>query len=48
MIDRQQISQAVAKALAYKLAGNDKDARAWGLRVIVLLQQAGILEAGDV
>jgi hypothetical protein len=48
MIDRQQISQAVAKAIAFKLAGKDEDARHWGLRVVTLLTLGGIIKADDI
>lgn len=43
MIDRFAISQAVAKAIAYKLAGKDDLACQWARKVVELLRCEGIL-----
>lgn len=43
-IDRQAISQALAKAIAYKQCGKDKDAAAWARRLVEILECAEILK----
>ena len=43
MIDRSQIAQALAKAIAYKLCGKDREARQWARRLVELLECADIL-----
>ena len=42
MIDRSQIAQALAKAIAYK-AAEDREARQWARRLVELLECADIL-----
>jgi hypothetical protein len=44
MIDRRAASQALAKAIAYKQAGKDREAEAWARTLIDLLQMANILK----
>jgi hypothetical protein len=44
MIDRRAASQALAKAIAYKQAGKDKEAEAWARRLVILLEMADILK----
>lgn len=43
MIDRSAVSQALAKAIAYKNCGKDADAEAWARRLVELLECANIL-----
>ena len=43
MIDRSAVSQALAKAIAYKQCGKDQDAKAWARKLIQLLELAEIL-----
>lgn len=45
MIDRSAVSQALAKAIAYKQCGKDRDALDWARRLIRLLECAEILKA---
>lgn len=42
-IDRSEVSRALAKALAYKNCGKDKDAEEWARKLVVLLECANIL-----
>ena len=44
MIDRSKISQALAKAIAYKLCGKNKEAQEWARQLIRLLEMAEILK----
>lgn len=44
MIDRSAASQALAKAIAYKNCGKDKEAEQWAIRLIELLECAEILK----
>ena len=44
MIDRSKVSQALAKAIAYKQCGKDKDAQDWARQLIRLLEMAEILK----
>jgi len=43
MIDRTEVSRALAKALAYKACGKDEDAALWAARLVILLECGGIL-----
>lgn len=43
-IDRSAVSQALAKAIAYKNCGKDRDANEWARRLIELLECAEILK----
>jgi hypothetical protein len=43
-LDRSAISQALAKAIAYKQCGKQADAEAWAAELVNLLGCAGILE----
>jgi len=43
-IDRSKVSQALAKAIAYKQCGKDRDAEAWARKLIELLEMANILK----
>jgi hypothetical protein len=43
MIDRSAVSQALAKAIAFKNVGKDEDAALWARRLIELLELAEIL-----
>jgi len=47
MIDRSEVSRALAKAIAYKQAGKDKQAEDWGKKLILLLELANILANGE-
>lgn len=46
-MDRQEISRAMAKALAYKQCGKDHDAEIWARRLIHLLECENILAKND-
>lgn len=41
--DRTAASQALAKAIAFKNCGKDRDAEAWARRLVELLECADIL-----
>jgi len=43
MIDRTEISRALAKAVAYKNCGNDERAEEWARKLVELLECAEIL-----
>lgn len=43
MVDRSEVSRAVAKAIAYKQSGKDKEAEQWAREVVRLLECADIL-----
>ena len=43
-IDRSAVSQALAKAIAYKQCGKDQDAKQWARKLIQLLELAEILK----
>ena len=45
MIDRPEVSRALAKAIAYKQCGKDKDAEEWAIKLIRLLELSSILKA---
>lgn len=44
MINRVDVSRALAKAIAYKNCGEDKKAAQWAAKLVVLLECAEILE----
>ena len=44
-IDRNQVAQALAKAIAYKQCGKDQEAAQWAVRLVELLGSAEILTA---
>lgn len=43
MINRIEVSQALAKAIAYKNCGKDKEAQDWARKLVELLECAQIL-----
>lgn len=43
MIDRSKVSQALAKAIAYKNCGKDPEAKQWAIELIHQLECADIL-----
>jgi len=43
MIDRSEVNRALAKAIAYKQCGKDRDAEAWARRLVELLELSNIL-----
>jgi hypothetical protein len=43
MIDRSEVNRALAKAIAYKQCGKDREAEAWARRLVELLECAAIL-----
>lgn len=45
-MDRAAMSQALAKAIAYKNAGKDKDAKAWGDKLVSMLVSYGLTSKG--
>jgi hypothetical protein len=45
-IDRSEVSRALAKAIAYKQCGKDKDAEEWARKLVKLLECASILREG--
>ena len=46
-IDRSETSRALAKAIAYKNCGKDRDAEQWARELVKLLQCANILRGED-
>ncbi len=47
MIDRSEVSRALAKAIAYKQCGKDRDAEEWAIKLVRLLECANILKNGN-
>ena len=45
MIDRSEVARALAKAIAFKQCGKDREAEEWAARLVVLLECANILHA---
>ena len=43
-IDRSEVSRALAKAIAYKNCGKDKEAEEWAKKLVTLLECANILK----
>jgi hypothetical protein len=43
MVDRSEVSRALAKAIAYHECGKQADAEAWACELVHLLDCAGIL-----
>jgi hypothetical protein len=43
-IDRSEVARALAKAIAYKNCGKDREAEAWARRLVELLECADILK----
>jgi hypothetical protein len=43
-INRTEVAQALAKAIAYKNCGKDKDAAEWAAKLVKLLECAEILK----
>ena len=43
-MNRSEINQALAKAIAYKQCGKDLEATRWAIRLLQLLEMAEILE----
>ncbi len=46
-IDRSEVSRALAKAIAYKNCGKDREAEDWARRLVKLLECAAILKNGN-
>ena len=44
MIDRSEVSRALAKAIAYKQCGKDAEAEAWAVQLVRLLECHNILK----
>jgi hypothetical protein len=44
MIDRSDVSRALAKAIAYKNCGKSRDAEIWAAELVRLLECADILD----
>lgn len=44
MIDRVEVSRALAKAIAFKNVGKDQEAETWARQLIKLLELANILK----
>ncbi len=44
MIDRSEVARALAKAIAYKNCGRDREAEEWARKLIHLLECAQILK----
>lgn len=42
-IDRSEVARALAKAIAYKRCGKDRDAEVWARKLVELLECADIL-----
>lgn len=47
-MDRSEINRALAKAIAYKQCGKDRDAAAWAAKLVRLLGAADILDPRKV
>ena len=47
MIDRSEASRALAKAIAYKQCGKQREAEEWARRLVELLECAEILKVGE-
>jgi len=45
MIDRSEVSRALAKAIAFKQCGKQREAENWARQLITLLQCADILKS---
>jgi hypothetical protein len=43
MINRSEVNRALAKAIAYKQCGKDRDATIWAAKLVRLLECAEIL-----
>jgi hypothetical protein len=43
-IDRSEVSRQLAKAIAYKQAGNDEEAARWARRLVESLECAEVLK----
>jgi hypothetical protein len=43
MIDRSEVNRVLAKALAYKQCGKDREAEQWARRLVELLELSRIL-----
>lgn len=43
MIDRSEVARALAKAIAFKAVGKDREAEEWARNLVVLLECADIL-----
>lgn len=48
MINRTDVAQALAKAIAYKHCGKDRDAEEWARRLVELLECADILRPEEI
>lgn len=46
MIDRSEVSRALAKAIAYKQCGKDREAEEWAIKLVKLLECSQILRNG--
>ena len=46
-IDRSEVSRALAKAIAYKNCGKDREAEQWARQLVKLLECASILKNGN-
>jgi hypothetical protein len=44
MIDRSEVSRALAKAIAFKQCGKDRQAEAWAAELVRLLECAAIID----
>ena len=44
MIDRSEVSRALAKAIAYKQCGKQREAEEWAAKLVKLLECAEILK----
>lgn len=44
MVDRSATAQALAKAIAFKQCGKDREAAQWAARLVTLLECAEILK----
>ena len=46
VIDRSEVSRALAKAIAYKQCGKQAEAEAWARKLVEILECANILRNG--
>ena len=43
-MNRSAINQALSKAIAYKVAGKDKEAKEWGNKLVSMLKAEGLCD----
>ena len=46
-VDRSEVSRALAKAIAFKQAGKQRESELWAVRLVEMLECADILREGS-